>query len=353
MKLDKIVDFDVSINDDSFVLLCVLRDEILLLEYFIKYYRNLGITHFVFIDNGSEDGSFEYLKGMNSKINMMLFRTFDSYAKNNYGVEWINKILLEYCKNKWCLVVDIDELLLLNNETLKDMRDKMVKSDAFILKTFLLDMYSNDKQEVYKKGDDFLVHSDYYDNFDKTKFSYGRDNKSNLIELCGGVRQRIYNVKCNLNKLSFFKYIFYDDYKLDAGYHRFKKSKSTLDIGKYYYNDIYILQHFKFIKNDLHSFFKKRVDNNQDWNNSKEYKCYLKKSHIYLYDENISNKYVNCVELYDKFNAHLENSKDKAKKVDYDRLIKTMIANQKNKNMSPEKKKKFDNLILLLENQKM
>ena len=37
-------------------LLCVFRNEHLLLQYFISYYRALGIERFIMIDNLSDDG---------------------------------------------------------------------------------------------------------------------------------------------------------------------------------------------------------------------------------------------------------------------------------------------------------
>ena len=45
-------------------LICVIRDEELLLPYFIEYYRELGVTHFIFIDNGSIDGGPAFLANL-------------------------------------------------------------------------------------------------------------------------------------------------------------------------------------------------------------------------------------------------------------------------------------------------
>ena len=103
-------DFNNEIQDDSFILLSVLKDEYILLEYFINYYEKLGVTHFIFIDNNSSDGSFEYLLDKKD-TNMMLFKNIGSYKSSNLGVMWIEELLLQYCKDKWCLTIDIDELL--------------------------------------------------------------------------------------------------------------------------------------------------------------------------------------------------------------------------------------------------
>ena len=50
-----------SIQPRPIFLLGVLRDEHLLLEYFVNYYQSLGVTHFIMIDNLSKDEGPEYL----------------------------------------------------------------------------------------------------------------------------------------------------------------------------------------------------------------------------------------------------------------------------------------------------
>ena len=112
-------DFNNEIQDDSFILLCVLRDEYILLEYFINYYEKLGVTHFIFIDNDSSDGSFEYLLDKKD-TNMMLFKNTGSFKSSNFGSMWVEELLLLYCKDKWCLTIDIDELLYIGGEDDKE-----------------------------------------------------------------------------------------------------------------------------------------------------------------------------------------------------------------------------------------
>jgi len=84
-----------------------------LIEYFIKYYKKIGITHFIFLDNGSKDGCFEYLKELDE--NILLYSTNKSYKNASYGTDGINLLLEKYCKNHWCLLLDIDELIYVYN----------------------------------------------------------------------------------------------------------------------------------------------------------------------------------------------------------------------------------------------
>lgn len=50
-----------EIKPRDILLFCTLRNERIRLPWFLKYYRDLGVQHFLFVDNGSADGSAEYL----------------------------------------------------------------------------------------------------------------------------------------------------------------------------------------------------------------------------------------------------------------------------------------------------
>ena len=45
-----------AIRPDSLLLFSTLRNELVRLPYFLRYYRELGINHFLIVDNGSDDG---------------------------------------------------------------------------------------------------------------------------------------------------------------------------------------------------------------------------------------------------------------------------------------------------------
>ena len=78
-----------------------------MLEYFLKYYSAIGITHFICIDNDSSDGSLEYLQG--AKENILLFHTNEKFKDNK--MKWTTYVLDTYCKHRWCAIIDADELI--------------------------------------------------------------------------------------------------------------------------------------------------------------------------------------------------------------------------------------------------
>ena len=50
-----------AIRPGDILLFCTLRDEMIRLPYFMQYYRDLGVSHFLIVDNDSNDGGREYL----------------------------------------------------------------------------------------------------------------------------------------------------------------------------------------------------------------------------------------------------------------------------------------------------
>ncbi|MDP2083648.1 MAG: glycosyltransferase family 2 protein, partial [Gemmobacter sp.] len=59
--LTAVQDRTATIRQHDILLCCCLRNERVRLPFFVEYYRKLGINHFLFIDNGSDDGSREWL----------------------------------------------------------------------------------------------------------------------------------------------------------------------------------------------------------------------------------------------------------------------------------------------------
>jgi hypothetical protein len=83
------------------------------------------------------------------------------------------------------------------------------------------------------------------------------------------------------------------------------------------YDDVAVLLHFKFIKPDLSTFFKRRVALNQDWNDSSEYKSYFKEfseeSGVLFFDHYYSRKYRNIKSLNAFFKSITVSKNEKAR----------------------------------------
>jgi glycosyltransferase involved in cell wall biosynthesis len=95
-------------------ILCVMvvRNEADRLEYFLHHHRQLGVTHFLIVDNGSTDSTVRFLS---DQMDVSLWATGASYKKSRFGLDWTNWLLLRHGHRRWCLTLDADELLVYPN----------------------------------------------------------------------------------------------------------------------------------------------------------------------------------------------------------------------------------------------
>ena len=63
-----------DIRPGDVLLFSTFRNEHLRMPYFLKYYRGIGINHFLMVDNGSTDGGAEYLIDQPTTIAITLAR---------------------------------------------------------------------------------------------------------------------------------------------------------------------------------------------------------------------------------------------------------------------------------------
>ncbi|MFN4100521.1 MAG: glycosyltransferase family 2 protein, partial [Pararhodobacter sp.] len=104
--LSLMADRTERIGKNTILLFATLRNEQPRLPYFLKYYRDLGVEHFLFVDNGSDDGSAEYLA---EQPDASVWRTSASYKASRFGMDWMNALLRRHGHGHWSLVVDVDE----------------------------------------------------------------------------------------------------------------------------------------------------------------------------------------------------------------------------------------------------
>ena len=289
-------------------LLCVFRDEDLLLEYFVQYYRSLGVTHFIMVDNGSTDPGPSYLASLEN-INLMLYRTEESYRDAEFGTRWVNDLLQEHCVGQFCFTVDVDELFWFDSRkyaTLHNLVSAMELSGHNAVPSVLLDMYPEKTNNHYRRGQDFLTHSPFFDKFNETHYEIRATLYQTFYFLVGGVRNRLFGGKPCIQKMPFFKYDFYP-LAPSSGYHFFQENGKVLldtDLIRLH-RDPGVLLHFKFIKPQIQSFIEQRVERNEDWNDSSEYRAYLEtigndRIDIQFYDNHYSRR-LTSMQILDAF----------------------------------------------------
>ena len=143
-----------QIKPDDIIIFSTMRNELIRLPYFLQYYRDLGVNHFVIVDNDSDDGSREF---MADQPDVSLWTTTHSYKKSRFGADWLNWLQSKHGHNHWTLTVDVDEFLVFpfsDTRSLRALTDWLDASKVRSFSAMLLDMYPKGRIDAlpYKSG---------------------------------------------------------------------------------------------------------------------------------------------------------------------------------------------------------
>ena len=86
-ELTSVANRTAQIKADDILLFCTQRNEAIRLPYFLKYYREMGVGHFFFVDNDSDDGALDYLA---KQPDVSVWSAKASYKRARFGVDWLN-----------------------------------------------------------------------------------------------------------------------------------------------------------------------------------------------------------------------------------------------------------------------
>lgn len=161
------------------------------LPYFLSYYRDLGVSHFILVDNGSTDGGFEFLAGQDD---VSVWRTEASYKRARFGMDWLNHLQSRYGHGHWCLTVDIDEFLVYpfcDTRPLRALTDWLDGSSIRAFGTMVLDMYPKGPLDdaIYVPGMNPLDIACW---FDSGNYSMSRNPQYWNLWIQGGPRARTF-----------------------------------------------------------------------------------------------------------------------------------------------------------------
>ncbi|GAA6165631.1 glycosyltransferase family 2 protein [Pelagimonas sp. KU-00592-HH] len=190
-ELRVVADRTEHIRGNDIIVFSTLRNEYTRLPYFLDYYREMGVNHFVIVDNDSNDGSREYLA---EQPDVSLWTTKASYKKSRFGVDWLNWLQRKYGDGHWCLVVDPDELLVYpfcDTRPLRALTDWLDASSIRSFSTMLLDMYPKGRlnAQPYRAGQDPLEIASW---FDAGNYTISRNWRYWNLWIQGGPRARMF-----------------------------------------------------------------------------------------------------------------------------------------------------------------
>jgi hypothetical protein len=155
-SLRSVSDRTDAIKPRDLLCFCTLRNEKIRLKYFLSYYRDRGVAHFLFVDNDSDDGTREYLA---AQPDCSVWTTQASYKRARFGMDWINRLLRLYGHRHWCLVVDPDEFLVYpfsDTRPIPALTDWLEASSIKSFGAMILDMYPKGPitAQPYTEGQD-------------------------------------------------------------------------------------------------------------------------------------------------------------------------------------------------------
>lgn len=190
-ELAVVADRTANIKKGDILLFSTQRNEKIRLPYFLKYYRDLGVNHFLFVDNDSTDGAASYLA---DQPDVSVWRSSASYKRSRFGVDWLNWLQFKYAHDHWTLVVDPDEFLVYpfcDTRPLRALTDWLDASSIKSFSSMLLDMYPKGRIDVqpYQAGQDPLEIAGW---FDSGNYTYKKNPFYGNLWIQGGPRTRVF-----------------------------------------------------------------------------------------------------------------------------------------------------------------
>ena len=182
-------------RNDPIVTLCV-RNDIRRITMLVEHYRALGVAKFAILDNGSDDGTFEWMQG---QPDIDLYRCRDQY-QTNVKEGWINRIISHYGFGRWYIITDSDELVVypdMERLPLYNLTARLETAGVKRVEALTLDTYSD--KPLFERSPDIRrdfrwIDSDSYEEKTVNAGIY------RIRRFIGGPRYRLMNSRVPLDK---------------------------------------------------------------------------------------------------------------------------------------------------------
>ena len=190
-KLTEVANRTDKIGRADVIVFCTLRNERVRLPYFLRYYRDLRVSHFIFVDNDSDDGSREYLA---AQEDCSVWMTTASYKAASFGIDWLNHLLRKYGTGHWTLTVDPDEFFVYpfcDTRPIDALTDWLDTYDIRSFPAMLVDMYPKGPIDAvpYREGQNPFEIAAW---FDAGNYMIARNHEMNNLWIQGGPRARMF-----------------------------------------------------------------------------------------------------------------------------------------------------------------
>lgn len=184
---------------DDIPVLCIVRNANNYIRSFLAYYRKLGVTRFLFVDDRSDDGTRQVLE---NAPDVDLYTSNLEYKDVHLGAGWRDALFDIYGRNHWYLLLDADEFLVFPQSESRSLRSFIDDLEtAGIRRCFapMLDLYPPGALAASQFVDDgkqwpFEVSS----HFDSDSYRIKPERYGHAVR--GGPRQRLFGRDMRLSK---------------------------------------------------------------------------------------------------------------------------------------------------------
>ncbi|MBI4357807.1 MAG: glycosyltransferase family 2 protein [Candidatus Omnitrophica bacterium] len=186
-------DADFIYGPDELIVLTLLKNAELHIKSFLNHYLSLGVKKIVLLDNGSTDRTIELASSYPNVVILSSELPFKTYQ-----ILLRQYLIHRFCKNRWCLYVDSDELFdypYSEHLSISKLLDYLNVQGYTAVVAQMLDMFSDrpisqnhdspedSLKEKYPYYDISAVHKKDYkeenDNFSKRSLSHVKNRISN------------------------------------------------------------------------------------------------------------------------------------------------------------------------------
>ncbi|MDO4493645.1 MAG: glycosyltransferase family 2 protein [Clostridia bacterium] len=280
-----------GLDPNTPIVLFAVKNDLVRVKELFGHYRKLGVQRFAVIDNGSDDGTLEFLS---EQPDADVYRT-DARFSSIRKAGWLNRLAAFYGTERWYLWLDADELFTYagaETRSLTELTHALERRGETKLRSFMLDMYPEGVLlDAERRDADFLTDCVWFDP-DSEDYML----RPEIMRMSGGMRQRVFGLE--EGTLSKVTLLHFGNGRMLTGAHTIAPQAED------YSGDFMgVLMHYKFLPGDLKK-YRRIVDDGTYTNGSAEYKRYLKvfsENPMLTAKNNGSRRYTGSASLSDAF----------------------------------------------------
>ena len=290
-KIEVIKKTPPCVQENPIIVLCI-KNDLKRIQVLVDHYRSLGVEKFAFLDNGSDDGTFEWLM---EQPDIDLFKCYEPY-QTAVKEGWINRIVSHYGFDRWYVVTDSDELIVfqgMERHPLSDLVKVLIQKGYKRIEGLTLDAYT--EGNLFSMPED--IRKDYkWIDTDSYKEINAVAGTHKIKKIIGGPRYRLMNSTVPLSK---YPLVYWEKGTISDSPH-FQYPHDLICASPCLAG----ILHFKFFGNDS-EVYEKRAQKNSGFSRGIHYKKYME---FVKNQENTSFMYEGSVEF---------NSSDVLKKISF------------------------------------